>query len=109
MATRAPREATRWVNDGGNWLPAKASIKPPTVVHYTIATVFVNGGRVIDGLNAGLSDEDVAALKAKYPDDVVDLDEEFEFPLVPVGTVIDITPDTSTAKPAGGRAAKPTG
>jgi hypothetical protein len=100
MAARIPSEKSRWVFDGNQWLPAKLSIKPPTVVPYTLATVFVNNGRVIDGLNDGLSHEDVDALKAKYPDDVVQLGNEFELPLVPVGTVIDITPEAVTARPA---------
>ncbi len=103
MAERIRGEASRWVIEGGHWLPARVSIKPPTVVHYTVATVFVNNGRLIDGLNKGLSREDFEALKARYPDDVVDLGNgEFELPLVPVGTVIDITPVSNAAEPASG-------
>ncbi|WP_435011129.1 hypothetical protein P12x_002427 [Tundrisphaera lichenicola] len=93
MAAFLPRDVSRWVVQGGAWLPAD---KPLVVAHYTVATTFVNNGKVIDGAKTGLSHEDFSALKAKFPDEVVDLGNgEFTLPLVPVGTVIDITPEPS--------------
>lgn len=105
MAERFTAYTTKWVLEGGAWLPAGSTVD---VVHYTNATVFVNNGRVIDGRKTGLLDEDFKALMAKYPADVVDLKNgEFTLPFVPVGTMIDITPETIPAAPPGGGGAKP--
>jgi hypothetical protein len=75
-----------------------AARRTPTVVHYTTATVFVLNDQAIDGLNEGLSDAEVKALEKKYPDDFVKGDGTFSLPLVPVGTVVDITPEGATAE-----------
>lgn len=55
--------------------------------------MFVLNGTVIDGRKTGLSHEVFEALKAKYPDKVVDLgNKELSLPMVPVGSVIDLSP-----------------
>jgi hypothetical protein len=93
MSARFPAVTTKWVITEGKWQPAGPKVD---VVHYTNATLFVNNGKVIDGRKTGLSSEDVKALKTKYPVDVIDLHDGkdgFALPLVPVGTVVDITPE----------------
>jgi hypothetical protein len=98
-----PAQRSTWKFDmNGFWKAASLSIKPPTVVAYTTATVFVNGDRVIDALNNGIPHEDMDDLRAKYPHALIESGDEFSLPLVPVGTVVDITPDAAAAKPEPG-------
>src|SRR5690349_993504 len=87
-----PAKTSVWVTNGKVWLPAEQSITPPTVVAYTAATMFVLNGRAIDALHRGLSEKEFAALREKFADAIISHGKEFEIPLVPVGTVIDLTP-----------------
>jgi len=93
LMAQMPAKTSVWVTNGRVWLPAEQSIQPPTVVAYTAATMFVLNGRAIDALHRGLSEKEFAALREKFPDAVVSHGKEFELPLVPVGTVIDLTRD----------------
>jgi hypothetical protein len=105
MADRFPGDTTQWVFSGGAWQPAG---KAADLAHYTNATLFVNNGRVIDGRATGLSNEDFNALQARYPDEVVQTgDGVFTLPFVPVGTVVDITPQAAAAAPPSRAARKP--
>jgi hypothetical protein len=103
MADRFPAVTTSWVISEGRWQRADNRVD---VVHYTNATLFVDDGGVIDGRANGLSQTEVDELKARYPNDVIEVSEgEFRIPVVPVGTVVDITPQkkdtTPSAKPIG--------
>jgi hypothetical protein len=90
MADRFPEITTRWVITEGGWQRADNRVD---VVHYTNATLFVDNGRVIDGRATGLSQAEVDDLKARYPNDVIEVSEgEFRIPMVPVGAVVDISP-----------------
>ena len=101
MPDRFPANTTTWVFTGGVWQPASATVD---IVHYTNATLFINNGKLIDGRATGLSSDDINDLKARYPDDFVQLSSTlFTLPFVPVSTVVDITPQ-STAAPRASRA-----
>jgi hypothetical protein len=95
MPKQFPADITQWVTAGGVWRPADATV---VLVHYTNATLFVNNGTIIDGRATGLSDKEFEALKARYPDAVVKVNDNlFTLPFVPVGTVVDITPLSDAA------------
>jgi len=98
MAAVFPRSTctgtSTWKIFGGQWFPTGD-------LHFGEACVaalhFHDGPRLISvDWQHGLSDDDVAALIAKYPNDVRPVpDGQFEMPLVLPNTVVDITPEPS--------------
>ncbi len=102
MPSAFPGDVTVWVSNGTTWVRASKDVD---LLHYTNATMFVNSGRLIDGRASGLTNDDFKALKARYPDAVMRVaPDQFTLPLVPVGTIVDITPldgknDEAAAEP----------
>ena len=101
MAAQFPIGTSTWQFVGGRWFPV-ARTTVPARFHFTVATSFKKGKRMIDAGKDGLSETDFAALRAKFPDAVGKAEpgkftipsvREFTLPLVPEGTVVDITPE----------------
>jgi hypothetical protein len=96
MPERFPAQTTRWIIQGTQWMPAQSEVD---VAHYTNATTFLDNGQVIDGRKNGLTEQQFEDLKARYPDDVIELrDGSFALPFVPIGTIVDISPETGSTK-----------
>jgi hypothetical protein len=103
MAAQFPAGVSLWQLVGGRWFPAHRASTSAVYLH-TVATSFTNGGRSIDAAKDGLSQADFDALKQKFgeavgkpnPEDFPHIsnlqDTWFTLPLVPQGTVVDITP-----------------
>lgn len=87
---------SRWQVSGGQWFPVDPQ---PVGQVCTTALDFRFGSRPIRvATGHGMSDPDFQALRAKYPEAVVPVPGhpgEFALPLVPPGTVVDITPEPS--------------
>jgi hypothetical protein len=96
MAAQFPFGTSRWQFVGGQWF-AVTGTNLPARFFFTVAAHFRNGGRTIDA-SKGLDQADLEALMAKFPDAVSLNGEEFTLPLVPEGTVIDITPEARVEK-----------
>jgi hypothetical protein len=100
MAEAFPGGTSVWQFVGGRWFPANRTSVSPSF-SYQIATSFTNGGQRIDAGTAGLSEDELHILRTRYRGAVKDVPagseaipgvREFTLPLVPEGTVIDITP-----------------
>jgi hypothetical protein len=91
MATQFPSGTSTWVFTGGRWFPVVGASAPARFL-FSVATHFKNGDRTIDAEQVGLSVEDFQALRGKFPDAVGQIGDKFTLPLVPEGTVVDITP-----------------
>jgi hypothetical protein len=115
-----------WQFSGGVWSPVSPVC--PATAACAVALNFQNGSRMIivkpfdladypeiqaimarspSSVVTGLGSDDSAALWSKFPDDVIfdATNQVFTIPLVPRGTVVDITPDPNpTPLPAAIRA-----
>jgi hypothetical protein len=100
MAEAFPDGTSTWQFIGGRWFPANRTSVTPSF-SYSIATSYTNGGQRIDAGTVGLSEEELNILRTRYRGAVKDVPpgsetipgvREFTLPLVPEGTVIDITP-----------------
>jgi hypothetical protein len=92
MAAQFPNGVSRWQFVGGSWFPVNgANIAPQ--FRFVVATQFRNGSRMIDAANDGLSVADFQALEQKFPGAVSHVGNDFTLPLVPEGTVVDLTPE----------------
>src|SRR5262245_49129866 len=100
MPTEFPLATSRCQFIGGRWF-MRTTHNTTSVVLVSEAQLFKNGDRMIDA-REGLSPEDTNALRKKFGDvigavapDVHSIADrpEFTLPLVPLGTVVDITPE----------------
>jgi hypothetical protein len=102
MAAQFPTFSSQWQFIGARWFPVltRAASAPPVFL-FTVPTLFKFGDKIIDAAKDGLEDHALKALETKFPGLVGQPTPEESvspsvpvrtLPLVPQGTVIDITP-----------------